>query len=67
MDLAIAIIGAVATKANETSHTMAAIERDRRHDELTPDFDVTCTIRSTNADSADLHVAFEARSARAPR
>ena len=64
VDLAIAIIGGsghhgrrrgafgawhAATKANEASHTMAAIERDWRYDELTPDFDVTIFDETGNA------------------
>ncbi len=69
MDLAVAIIGAVATlaaaaaaigswnaavKANESASSMAAIERDRRHDELSPDFEIACTVKETAADCADL-------------
>jgi hypothetical protein len=71
VDLAIAIIGAVATvaagiaatgswiaarRANETAGAVAAIERDRRHDELTPVFKFTCTVRETAPDWADLRV-----------
>lgn len=72
MDLAITIIGAVAAaaaaiaaigswfaarKANATAAAVAAIERDRRHDELTPVFEFKCTVRDTAPDSADLRVA----------
>ena len=59
MNLTIAIIGAVAAaaaaiaatgswvaarRANQTATAVAAIERDRRHDELTPKFHITCTL-----------------------
>jgi hypothetical protein len=62
VDLAIAIIGAVAAvaaaaaavgswlaarRANATAASLAAIERDRRHDEMTPEFEITCTARGT--------------------
>jgi hypothetical protein len=72
MDLAIAIIGAVAAAAaavaafgswsaartsNASTASMVAVERDRRHDELTPEFEITCTMRATAPDSADLRVA----------
>jgi hypothetical protein len=72
MDLAIAIIGAAATaaaaiaafgswlaarKANATASQVARIEQNRRHQELTPDFDNTLTVRDTAADWADLRVA----------
>jgi hypothetical protein len=71
MGLAIAIIGALAAvaaavaafgswsaarKANESAASIAAIERDRRHDEMIPQFDITCTVRETAPDCADLHV-----------
>lgn len=48
-----------ATKANATGERMAAIERDRRHAELTPDFDISCSGRETAADSADLYIALK--------
>jgi hypothetical protein len=32
------------------------IERDRRHDELTPRFDITCKVRDTAPDWADMHI-----------
>jgi hypothetical protein len=59
MDLTIAIIGVLAAvgaamaafgswtaarKANDTATALAAIEADRRHDELTPVFDITCEV-----------------------
>src|ERR1035441_5042708 len=74
MELALVIIGAIAavaaavaalgawnaaTKANETSRNMAAIERDRRHSELTPKFRITCLTQGTVSDLADLHVVLE--------
>jgi hypothetical protein len=69
MNLAIAIVVAVATvaaalaalgswkaatKANDTAATMAAIEPDRRHDELKPVFEITFRVRGTAIDSADM-------------
>lgn len=74
MNLAIAIIGAAAalaaavaafgswsaaTKANTSAGVLAAIERERRHDELCPEFEITCTIRDTAVTSADLHVVLK--------
>jgi hypothetical protein len=74
MELALAIIGAIAAvaaavaafgawnaaaKANETSRNMAAIERDRRHSELTPKFGITCLTKATVSDLADLHLVLE--------
>jgi hypothetical protein len=71
MNLALAIIGALAAvaaavaaigswksagRANETAATMAAIERDRRHDEMTPEFTITAQARGTSGDSADMRV-----------
>jgi hypothetical protein len=71
VDLAIAIIGVVATvaaaiaatgswiaarRANETAAAVAAIERDRRHDELIPVFEITCTVKDTAPEWADLRV-----------
>lgn len=55
---AIAAIGSwlAARKANNTSATIAAIERHRRHDELTPEFDIACTIGSLDSGEAYLHV-----------
>ena len=46
-----------AREANAAAGTLAAIERDRRRDELTPEFDITCTVRDTSTDTADMHVA----------
>ena len=72
MNLAIAIIAAAATvaaavaavgswsaarKANQSASSMAAIEHDRRHDELTPEFSITCMVRETAGRWADLRVA----------
>lgn len=74
MNLTIAIIGVAAAvaaaiaalgswkaarKANNTATQMAGIERNRRHQELTPDFDVTCTTRDTSPDFADLRVVLK--------
>ncbi len=71
MNLTIAILGllaaiaaAVATagswraagKANQTAHQVAAIERQRRHSELTPQFQITCTEQKTAPGSAGMHV-----------
>jgi hypothetical protein len=36
--------------------TVTAIEQDRRHEELTPEFDITCTVKKTSDDDADLRV-----------
>ncbi len=36
---------------------VARIEQNRRHQELTPDFDITLTVRDTAADRANLRVA----------
>jgi hypothetical protein len=36
---------------------VGAIEQDRRHEELMPDFEITCTVRETANDSADLRVS----------
>ncbi len=71
MSTAIAIIAAIAAvaaaiaatgswkaaaKANETTSALAAIELDRRHDELTPDFEITCAERDTSPGTADMRV-----------
>lgn len=48
---------ASAGKANSAAESLLAIERDRRHEELTPEFEITCTVRDTASDSADLWVA----------
>lgn len=71
MDLTIAIIALVATiaaavaaigswraatKANETTTKVASIERDRRHEELTPKFQITCGEKAGAPVYADLHV-----------
>ena len=45
-----------ATRSNQTTRGLAAIERDRRHDELTPDFEVTCTTWDGSPDQAFLSV-----------
>jgi len=36
---------ASAEKANEAAGALAAIERDRRYEELTPEFRITCTVK----------------------
>lgn len=46
-----------AEKANEAAGALAAIEQDRRHDELAPEFEITCTLKSTAQDWADLRIA----------
>jgi hypothetical protein len=48
-----------AAEANAAALTLAAIERDRRHDELCPQFEITCTVRGTTPTSADLHIALK--------
>jgi hypothetical protein len=48
-----------AQEANAAAGTMAAIERDRRHDELCPGFEITCTVRDTALTSADLHIVLK--------
>lgn len=44
-------------KANQTGGGLAAIERGRRHDEVTPEFEITCRERGTSGDSADMRVS----------
>jgi hypothetical protein len=71
VNLAIAIIGAVATfaaaiaatgswiaarRANETASAVAVIERDRRHDELIPVFKFTGTLGDKWSRDAELRV-----------
>jgi hypothetical protein len=46
-----------AREANAAAGALLAIERDRRHEELTPEFEITCTVKETASDSADLRVA----------
>lgn len=46
-------------KANNTSGGLAAIERGRRHDEVTPEFDITCRERGASGDSADMQVSLK--------
>jgi len=46
-------------KANQTSGGLASIERGRRHDEVTPEFEVTCRERGTATDSADMRVSLK--------
>lgn len=55
---AVAAIGSwrAATTANETATKMASIERDRRHQELTPRFQITCKEKSGAPAYAELHV-----------
>ncbi|HVB41329.1 MAG TPA: hypothetical protein VNF47_01320, partial [Streptosporangiaceae bacterium] len=50
---------ASAQEANAAAGTLAAVERDRRHDELAPEFEVTRTVRDSAADSADMRVALK--------
>lgn len=45
-----------AQEANAAAAALAAIERDRRRDELTPEFEITCTARDPDVDSATLFV-----------
>jgi hypothetical protein len=58
---AIAAVGSwwAAARSNQVTRGLAAIERDRRHDELAPDFEVTCTERDTAPDQAFLRVALK--------
>ena len=75
MDLTIAIIALVATiaasiaavgswraatKANETAMRVSSIERDRRHEELTPRFQITCGEMAGVPVLADLHLMLTA-------
>ena len=75
MDLTIAIIALVATvaasvaavgswraatKANETTTKVSSIERDRRHEELTPKFQITCGEKAGVPVMADLHLMLTA-------
>ena len=46
-----------AAEANRAAGTLTAIELDRQHGELAPEFDVTCNIRDTALSAADLHIA----------
>jgi hypothetical protein len=48
-----------AEKANDTSQRMEAIERDRRHAELAPQFGVFCYTQETAHEYAFLHVVLE--------
>jgi hypothetical protein len=43
-----------AQAANAAASTLAAIERDRRYDELTPRFGITCKVRDIAPGRADL-------------
>jgi len=56
---AIAAIGSwrAARRADQAATTLANIERDRRHTELTPDFNVTCYRRAVG-DRAELRLTF---------
>jgi hypothetical protein len=71
MNLAVAIIAALAAvaaavaaigswkaagRANETAGSMAGIERDRRHDEMTPEFEITGNARDASIGAADMRV-----------
>ncbi len=46
-----------AGEANAAAKALVAIEQDRRHEELTPQFEITCTVKETADDKADLWVA----------
>lgn len=46
-----------AGEANNAAKALVAIEQDRRHEELTPQFEITCTVKATADDLADLWVA----------
>ena len=53
--LAILIAGASAVytrKQASEQAKVAAIERERRHDELTPEFEITCVVKKTTHDWA---------------
>ena len=54
---AVAAIGSwrAAGRANQAATILATIEKDRRHTELTPSFDITCH-RSPTGDAAYLHL-----------
>lgn len=45
-----------AQRANATATGLAQIERDRRHSELIPQFDIYATLEGTSPDLAQLHV-----------
>ncbi len=55
---AIAALGSwkAASRANRTTTALATIELERRHDELTPDFDIACAERDTSPGTADMRV-----------
>jgi 8-oxo-dGTP diphosphatase len=55
---AVAAIGSwrAAATANETATKMASIERDRRHEELTPKFQIACVETAGAPVYAELHV-----------
>jgi len=58
--IAILVAGASAAYVRKQAIEQArvrAIEQDRRHEELTPEFEITCTVRKTASDSADLRVS----------
>lgn len=58
--IAILVAGASAAYARKQATEQArvsAIEQDRRHEELMPEFKITCTVRETANDSADLRVS----------
>jgi hypothetical protein len=78
VNLTIAILGLLATiaaavatvgswraagKANQTADKVAAVEHQRRHSELTPQFQITCTEGKTAPGPADMHVRWPAQSA----
>ena len=58
---AVAGIGSwrASAKANQTGGGLAAIERGRRHDEVTPEFEITCRERGTSPGSTDMRVSLK--------
>ena len=55
---AVAAIGSwqAAAKANSIANEMAVVERSRRHEELTPKFEVSCTASTASEGYANLHL-----------
>jgi hypothetical protein len=48
-----------ARRSNTTAETVARIERDRWHTELTPEFDVTATALGPGTNKASLHITLK--------
>ena len=48
-----------AREANAAANALAAIERERRHDELAPEFEVTLTLPDPDSDTATLLVSLK--------